>query len=103
MERGDFYATTGVELNDVSFQNNILEIQVNPAEGITYTIQFWGAKKNEEKGGQLLKEIKGVSGMYKFRENDLYVRAKIISTRLKENPYQRGDLETAWTQPVRSN
>jgi len=103
MERGDFYATTGVELNDVSFQNNILEIQVNPAEGITYTIQFWGAKKNEEKGGQLLKEIKGVIGMYKLRDNDLYVRAKIISTRLKENPYQRGDLETAWTQPVRSN
>jgi len=103
MEQGAFYATTGVELKEVIFKNKTLEIQVKPAEGIAYTIQFWGATKNEGKGGQLLKEIKGITGKYKLRENDLYVRAKIISTKLKENPYQRGDLETAWTQPVTPN
>jgi hypothetical protein len=105
MERGEFYATTGVELQDVIFKNNRLEIWVKPAEGIAYTIQFWGATKNEEtgKGGQLLKEVKGIRGAYKLQKNDLFVRAKIISTRLKENPYQEGDLETAWTQPVQAN
>jgi hypothetical protein len=28
------------------------------------------------------------------------VRAKIISSRLQENPFAAGDWETAWTQPV---
>lgn len=42
MERGDFYATTGVELNDITFEKGILEIQVKPAATINYTIQFWG-------------------------------------------------------------
>jgi hypothetical protein len=30
----------------------------------------------------------------------MYVRAKIISSKPKENPYQTGDMEVAWTQPV---
>lgn len=105
MERGDFYATTGVELNDITFEKGILEIQVKPAAAINYTIQFWGARKNskEGKGGVLLKEIKGTNATYKLKRNNLFVRAKIISSKPKENPYQKGDLETAWTQPVISN
>jgi hypothetical protein len=30
----------------------------------------------------------------------MYVRTKIVSTRACRNPYARGDVETAWTQPV---
>ncbi|WP_242923135.1 histidinol-phosphatase [Pontibacter liquoris] len=103
MERGDFYATTGVELEDVSFKKKTLAVKVKPVPGIDYTIQFWGAEKSADgvrQGGKLLKEVKGIKATYKLRKKDLYVRAKIISSQLKENPYMEGDLVTAWTQPV---
>jgi hypothetical protein len=45
LERGDFYATTGVELSDVKFNNGRLDIQVKPSTGIHYIIQFWGPLK----------------------------------------------------------
>lgn len=103
MEKGDFYATTGVELRDVTFRNRRLALEVKPAAGITYTIQFWGADKSADgiqQASRLLKEVKGTKASYKLGKKDLYVRAKVISSQLKENPYQEGDLETAWTQPV---
>ena len=103
MEKGDFYATTGVELEDVSFRKRTLAVKVKPVAGVKYTIQFWGADQSADgmkQGGKLLKEVNGTEGTYKLRRKDLYVRSKIISTKLKENPYREGDLETAWTQPV---
>lgn len=104
MERGDFYATTGVELRDVIFKYQTLEIQIKPTVGVNYTIQFWGAVKNADlEKGVLLAEVKGIKGKYKLGKKDLFVRAKIISSKFKENPYRKGDLETAWTQPVQLN
>jgi hypothetical protein len=48
-----------------------------------------------------LKEVKGTSATYKANRKDLFVRAKIISSKLQPNPFEEGDLESAWTQPVR--
>lgn len=103
MEKGDFYATTGVELQDVSFHKKTLTVKVDQEADTDYTIQFWGAERLADginEGSKLLKEVKGTEARYKLRKKDLFVRAKVISTKLKENPYQAGDLETAWTQPV---
>lgn len=99
MEKGDFYSTTGVELQELEFKSRNLTVAVKPVQGVEYTIQFWGAGKS--KTGILLKEVKGASAVYKVRRENLYVRAKVISTRPKENPFAVGDVETAWTQPVR--
>ena len=101
MERGDFYATTGVELQGLNFDGRTLNIGVKPEAGVEYSIEFWGADKRKEKAGVLLKKVKGTSAEYKLRRKNLYVRAKIISSKLKENPYAEGEVETAWTQPVR--
>ena len=35
-----------------------------------------------------------------FKENDLFVRAKINSDEIKINPYVEGETTQAWTQPV---
>jgi hypothetical protein len=99
MEKGDFYASTGVELNDVKFKKGTLSISIAAKQGETYTIQFWGAERSGT-AGKVLKEIKGTSASYKLAKNILYVRAKIISSKLQENPFETGDLERAWTQPV---
>lgn len=104
MERGDFYATTGVELETLAFDNRKLNIAVKPQAGVNYTIQFWGARKSKtskERIGTLLKEVRGTSASHKLRKRHFYVRAKIISSKPKQNPFAEGDVETAWTQPVR--
>jgi hypothetical protein len=104
MEKGDFYSTTGVEIKKLDFNNKKLQIAVKPEQGVEYNIQFWGAGKgkgNKETTGILLKEVKSTHASYKLRKKDLYVRAKVISNNPKDNPYSKGDTETAWTQPVR--
>lgn len=101
MESGDFYASTGVILKRVKFNGKKLQIDVKPEEGVTYTIRFFGTKKsNPEANGILLQETKGTEASYFLQEDDLYVRAKVISSKSKENPYRLGDLEEAWIQPV---
>ncbi len=104
MEKGEFYSTTGVELKELEFRDGKLYIEVQPDSNVDYTIQFWGAgnsKRNKEKVGVLLKEVKGLTASYKLRKKNLYLRAKIISNKPKENPFAEGDVETAWTQPVK--
>ena len=68
-------------------------------EGITYTLQFLGTKQGKGKA-ELLKEVVGSEGEYNLQNDDLYVRAKVISSKLQDNPFAKGDTETAWTQPV---
>lgn len=101
MERGDFYSSTGVTLESIDFDGKRLSIGVEAEQGITYTIQFFGTKKSSpEASGVLLKEEQGEKASYTLEAGDMYVRAKIISSKPKENPYQLGDTEVAWTQPV---
>ena len=99
MEKGNFYATTGVQLDSLEFNKGKLFVSVKGEPGINYTIQFWGA--GESGKGKILKEVTAKTASYNLSKKDLYVRAKIISTKKKENPYAEGDVETAWTQPVR--
>ncbi|PZX53359.1 CehA/McbA family metallohydrolase domain-containing protein [Algoriphagus chordae] len=101
MERGDFYSSTGVTLESIDFSGKRLNVEVKAEDGISYEIQFFGTKKSSpEESGILLSEVSGTSGSYTLEADDMYVRAKIISSKPKENPYQIGDTETAWTQPV---
>lgn len=104
MEKGDFYATTGVLLKDVQNKKGILSVAVDFKPKTNYIVQFWGVRKKggtpSEKGRVLLKEVKGTQASYKLTPADLYVRAKIISDTPQKNPFQEGDVETAWTQPL---
>ncbi len=50
--------------------------------------------------GAVLAEVKGNEAVYKLKGDEIYVRAKVVSSRLKENPYAEGDFETAWVQPL---
>jgi hypothetical protein len=99
MENGDFYSTTGVELTDIFFAKQKLSVKVKQQQGVTYTIKFFGAKADSMEP-VLLREVKGNKAHYTFKKGDAYVRAKIISSRYKENPFKEGDFETAWTQPI---
>ena len=125
MEAGDFYASSGVRLKDVRRGKDRYEIEIDPEEGVTYTTQFIGTRKGfdrtskpllDDKGeplpvtrqysndiGELLTEVTGTSASYKLKGSEIYVRARIISSKLKANPYVKGEFERAWTQPLVPN
>lgn len=53
-----------------------------------------------EEIGRVLQEVEANQATYTFTGDELYVRARIRSSRLKENPFAEGEREQAWTQPV---
>lgn len=99
MESGNFYSSTGVELEEIEFQKSYLSIKVKPEAGATYTIQFIGANKGDDKAS-ILKVVNGTEAKYKIKKRDAYVRAIIISSKFQENPFKEGDFEKAWVQPI---
>lgn len=121
MERGDFYATTGVMLEDICFADDLISISIRARPGVSYRTQFIGTLAGYDRAvvnaastptaglkpqysqeiGRVLAEIEGTSAFYKLTGQELYVRAKITSTAKHPNPAVEGDVEVAWVQPVR--
>jgi hypothetical protein len=99
IEDGRFYASNGVSLEKLSFGNKAISVTVQQKEGVTYKIEFIGVKKGK-KVSQVLKTIEGVKGEYELKTDDLFVRAKITSSKLVEGKKAGRDVESAWTQPV---
>jgi len=99
MEEGNFYASTGVSLSDVEFENNELNIRIAAEKDVNYTIEFTGVRKNGDEP-EILKTISASEGSFTVTDEYLFVRARITSTKVQPNPFQEGDHEMAWTQPV---
>jgi hypothetical protein len=57
-------------------------------------------RRYSDQVGAVLAEVKGNLATYALKGDEIYVRAKVISSKLQENPYAVGDFETAWVQPV---
>lgn len=101
LESGDFYASTGVRVSSVKTNGRGLSVEIEKEEGVSYAIQFLGTLKSDpDSTGILLKMVRGSTADYSFIDDELYVRAKVISDKPKENPYQPGEVEVAWVQPV---
>lgn len=99
MEAGRFYSSTGVNLHHIEFENNELKVLIAAAKDVNYTIEFIGVLKNEDEP-RILKTISGSEGRFVVTDEYLFVRSRIKSDKLKTNPFQEGDYEMAWTQPV---
>jgi hypothetical protein len=121
LEAGDFYASSGVRLSDLKITPKEMRIEIEPEKDVTFTTQFIGTRKGidlksepvvDANGkelpvtrqysrdiGVVLAEVKGNLAVYPFKGDEIYVRAKVVSSKLKENPYAEGDHETAWIQP----
>ena len=121
LEAGDFYASSGVSLGDVIWKDNKLTVRIDPEPGTTYTTQFIGTRRPVDwrdkpvlgtNGqplrvtrlysaglGALLAEQRGTNASYTCTGQELYVRAKIISSKAKANGVVPGERESAWTQP----
>ena len=98
MEDGDFYASTGVTLEAYNFEDNEIRIKVNQEEGVDYEIQFIGVTGNDAEA-RILERVEATTASFTVTGDHLFVRAKVLSSRLKTNPFQENDKEMAWTQP----
>jgi hypothetical protein len=83
MERGDFYASTGVVLADYQVTSSSMTVKVAPTTFSKYRIQFIG------RGGRILKEADASEATYDFTGAEGYVRAKVIES----------NGQIAWCQP----
>ena len=87
LERGAFYASTGVKLETLARGDGRIELRVAPRGDERYRTRFIG------KGGLVLEEVIGLEASYRLSPADSYARASIVdSTGLR-----------AWVQPVFAN
>jgi hypothetical protein len=122
IKRGDFYASSGVILDEVQVDDSEYRVAIESEEGVTYTTHFIGTMKGtdlsslpvlDEQGnpirasriydegvGRVLSKTTDNLAIYRMTGDELYVRTKIISSKAKPNSFQAGDVETAWTQPI---
>lgn len=84
LERGDFYASTGVELSAVEATRTELTVAIREQPSSKYRIQFIGRQ------GRVLSESTISPAVYKFAGSEGYVRARILESNGK----------MAWVQPV---
>ena len=99
LEKGDFYASTGVELSTYSYRKNTISIGIKEQEGSQYSIEFIGCKKGD-KVTQTLKKVDGTKARFTLDASHLFVRVRITSDRKHPNPIESFKYEMAWTQPV---
>jgi hypothetical protein len=99
LEGGDFYASSGVMLKNVSLNKKEMVVEVQAEAGVTYTIEFVGVLKGSEKS-TVLARVNGAKAKFLVTEKHLFVRARITSSKLKRNPYRDKEVEMAWTQPI---
>jgi hypothetical protein len=121
MDEGSFYASSGVTLSDVAYDGESYRVVVEPEEGVSYTVEFYGtdadhdpapvAVNDPEKGelityrysddvGRLLQRTTGIEASFAVTPDLLYVRARVVSDKVMDNPVVEGEQEKAWTQPV---
>lgn len=84
LTKGDFYASTGVELLDYTVDETSMCVNVKEKNLAHYVIQFIGAN------GRVLQQSEGPNAVYRFKGREPYVRAKVIDSNGR----------MAWCQPV---
>jgi hypothetical protein len=122
MEAGDFYASTGVTLKQIQRTDRDLSIEIDAEPGVSYTTQFIGTldgfdptsrpgprptnsiyavtRLYSDDIGAVLAVVEGARASYTLQGDELYVRAKVVSSRPKLNPYAVNEKESAWVQPI---
>lgn len=124
MQNGAFYASTGVSLDDIHFDQSSrrLQLKIRPEPNVKYRTEFRGTLKNYDRAvkkvpspagdpqsirlqhgediGILLASSDSLEPHFQLTGNELYVRAIILSDQVMVNPYAPGQKQQAWTQPV---
>jgi hypothetical protein len=126
LRAGDFYASSGVSLQDVRYdpETKQISIVIDAEEGATYTTRFVGtplkyddttedpptvdaegkpmraSRRYSADVGKTFATVEGTTPSYTLRGEEMYVRATITSSAGADRPAYEGQKKQAWTQPV---
>ena len=126
MKAGEFYASSGVELEDMQFdaKNRKLSLKIAAESSATYETKFIVISKspvttiesaagtndkNTREGeaeqsplptAKVAMMVTGLAPEYTMKEDDLYVRAIVTSSLPHVDPSLKDQKQQAWTQPV---
>lgn len=92
LREGQFYASTGVSLDEYTADREAISLTISPRASWTskrkpearFTTRFIG------RNGKVLAEVNGLTARYRLKGSEMYVRASVVSS----------DGLRAWTQPV---
>jgi hypothetical protein len=127
LRAGDFYSTSGVELESLKYEPEIgrMSLKIRGREGAKYTTRFVGARRGIELGGvartdaegrevqttldysgsragvvgEVFAEVEGLEPTYTLKGDEWYVRAVIVSDVVPVYPSRESLVEKAWIQP----
>ena len=121
MENGDFYSSTGVTLREVKRTTEGISLSLIAQPGVKYTTQFIGTRVGFDRTsvpyklasgakmrvthqysadvGTVLATVQGARALYRFKGDEIYVRAKVTSSKRVVNPRGYPEFESAWVQP----
>jgi predicted metal-dependent phosphoesterase TrpH len=124
IKAGDFYASSGVTLDDVRYDadSRRLELSIAADDDATFTTAFIGTRRDvdatgkpaeptgkkegrytqqySERIGEVFATVEGLHPSYTFTGDELYVRAVVTSSRPPADPSFDDQRQQAWTQPV---
>jgi hypothetical protein len=124
IEAGQFYASSGVELSDVRYDEagKKLGLEIVAKPGVTYTTEFIGTRRDYDRTnepvldadgkpivatrrysadvGRVLATATGPTPQYALKGDELYVRAVVTASEKPANPAFANQFQQAWTQPV---
>jgi hypothetical protein len=122
LRAGDFYASSGVTLSLVEFDGTRLNLKIDGEEGVVYTTHFIGTRRGYDSTreavvdangdelsvtgrysddvGKVLASVDGLHPSYTLQGDELYVRARVDSSKPHDNPAWQDQTGQAWTQPV---
>jgi hypothetical protein len=124
IDKGNFYATTGVVINDIQFKRDVLKIEIKPEEGVKYLTEFIGTRKGfdtssfptvdsagiiienttrsySDQIGEVFARSEDNNPSYSFKGDELYVRVRITADADQVDPTTGKVLgkQKAWVQP----
>jgi hypothetical protein len=124
VKAGDFYASSGVSLSDVQFDQKTgkLSLEIDPQEGAAYTTQFIGTPTDYDRAskprtdkegkplpvtqeyssdvGKVFATVEGLTPEFQLTGKELYVRAVVTSSLPPADSSFKDQKQQAWTQPV---
>lgn len=86
LRNGDFYASTGVELDELRIENTAIHITIHRADGMSYLTEYIS------NDGKVIYTTEALSSSFELPENKAYtyLRARVTA----------GNGKSAWTQPL---
>ncbi len=124
IKTGDFYCSSGVELESVQYDpaTKKLSLKIKPQPDVTYKTEFVGTLRNYDKSstaqlnadgkpvratrvyskdvGKVFATSDSTEPSFQLTGEELFVRAVITSSKPHPRGSFEGQLEQAWTQPV---